>query len=94
VALGFAPPGDDAIRGGDPGHNAEVTRHVLRGARGGPRDVVVLNAAAAIVVAGLADDLAAGVRAAEESIDSGAAAERLARFVAATGRLAVQGGPA
>ncbi len=93
VALGFAPPGDDAIRGGDPGHNAEVTRRVLRGARGGPRDVVVLNAAAAIVVAGLADDLAAGVRAAEESIDSGAAAERLARFVAATGRLAVEGGP-
>jgi anthranilate phosphoribosyltransferase len=89
--LGLAPPPADGLTGGDPGRNAEITRAVLDGASGPARDVVVLNAGAAVMVAGLAPDLAAGVRAAAESIDGGAAAARLESFVAATRRLAGEG---
>lgn len=92
--LGFDPPPPGAIDGGDPGENAEVTRAVLDGARGAARDVVELNAAAAIMVAGLAEDMAGGVAAARESIDSGAARERLAAFVSTTRRLSGAGSAA
>ncbi len=91
AALGFAPPSDGELGGGDPAHNAEVLRAVLGRARGPERDVVVLNAAAAIWVAGRAESLDAAVGLAEASIDEGAAHERLDAFVAATRRL---GGPA
>lgn len=87
AALGFAPPADGAIAGGDPAANAEVLRAVLGGAAGPARDVVVLNAAAALWLAGVAPDLDAGLAGASASIDSGAAAERLEAFVAATRRL-------
>jgi anthranilate phosphoribosyltransferase len=71
-----------SLAGGDAGENARITRDVLAGARGGPRDAVLVNAAAAIVAAGAAPDLRAGVRVAAESIDRGAAAEKLARLAA------------
>ncbi|MEQ9094032.1 MAG: hypothetical protein RLN63_07980, partial [Miltoncostaeaceae bacterium] len=86
--FGFAPPADAHIAGGDPGDNARITRAVLDGVPGPARDLVVLNAGAAVWVAGGADDLAGGIARAQESIDEGAAAERLAAFVATTQRLA------
>lgn len=72
----------DAIKGGDAAHNAEALRGVLDGAKGAYRDTVLLNAGAALVVAGLADDLAGGVKLAAEAIDSGKARERLDKLVA------------
>ena len=57
-------------------------RRVLDGEHGAHRDIVVLNAAAALVVAGAADDLPAGLAAAEQSIDGGKAAGALAAMVA------------
>ena len=81
--LGFARADVDALRGGDPATNAAVVRDVLDGAAGPVRDVVVLNAAAALVVSGAAPGLAEGRDAAERSIDSGSARDVLARFVSA-----------
>ena len=89
--LGFEAPKDGAIAGGDPAQNAAVVESVLGGTRGPARDVVVLNAAAAIWLAGRAPSLAAGIPVAEDSIDTGAARERLAAFVATTRRLAAAG---
>jgi anthranilate phosphoribosyltransferase len=85
--LGFAPPADGEIAGGDPASNAEVLRGVLDGRPGPARDVVLLNAAAAIWLADAAPTLADAVGAARESIDAGAARDRLDAFVAATRRL-------
>ena len=87
--LGFEPPTDDEIAGGDPAHNADVLRSVLSGAAGRPRDLVVLNAAAGIWLSGVAPSLEAAVPMAGESIDSGAARDRLEAFIGATRRLAV-----
>jgi anthranilate phosphoribosyltransferase len=68
----------DAIAGGSPSENAEDLRGILTGdVRGAKRDVILANAGAAIYVAGEAESLAAGVEAARESIDSGAAADQL-----------------
>ena len=57
VALGLAPATHEQLVGGDPAHNADVVRRVLDGEHGAHRDIVVLNAAAALVVAGVAGDL-------------------------------------
>lgn len=87
VGLDRADP--DAVAGSGPDGNAAVTRAILAGERGAPRDLAVLNAGAAILVGGLADSLEAGVRTAEQSIDTGSAAgvlERLVAFTAGTGR--------
>jgi anthranilate phosphoribosyltransferase len=70
------------IAGGDAERNARILRDVLSGQKGAPRDAVLANAAAALVCAGAAPDLKAGVRLAAESIDRGAAAEKLAQLVA------------
>ncbi|GAB3115681.1 anthranilate phosphoribosyltransferase [Novispirillum itersonii] len=74
----------DALKGGDPEHNAQVIRDMLDGAPGPYRDIVVLNAAAALMVAGKADDIAAGADLARTAIDSGAARTALDRLVAVT----------
>jgi anthranilate phosphoribosyltransferase len=74
VALGLAPAIPDQLVGGEPADNAAFARRVLDGERGAHRDIVVLNAAAGLVVAGVADDLAAGVQLAGAAIDSGGAA--------------------
>jgi len=74
----------DAIRGGDAEENAEALRDVLAGAPGPYRDIVLLNAAAALVVADRAADLAEGAALAARSIDEGAAALALARLAEIT----------
>ena len=76
----------EAIRGGSPEENADALRRLLDGETGAYRDAVLLNAAAALLVAGRVDDLKAGVEKARESIDSGAAkraVEALARVTSA-----------
>jgi anthranilate phosphoribosyltransferase len=67
--------------GGEPAENATAVRRVLAGERGPHRDIVVLNAAAALIVAGHADSLAAGADNAAETIDSGRASAMLDAFV-------------
>jgi anthranilate phosphoribosyltransferase len=81
---GVAPSSDGAVRAGTPEQNAVVLRDVLAGNPGTERSLAVLNAGAAIYVAGRADTLSDGVSTAEESIDSGAAAGVLERWVEAT----------
>jgi anthranilate phosphoribosyltransferase len=78
----------DEIGGGTPEENAATVRGVLDGQPGPARDVVVLNAGAAILVGAGATDLAGGVERARESIDSGAASDVLARLVEMSGELA------
>jgi anthranilate phosphoribosyltransferase len=86
--LSLARASDDAIPGGTPEENADIARRIFSGETGAPRDLAVLNAGAAIYVAGGADTLAGGVRAAQEAIDSGRATSALERFVARTRELA------
>jgi anthranilate phosphoribosyltransferase len=81
VALGFAPAISDELVGGTPAHNAEVVRRVLKGEHGPHRNIVVLNAAAGLVVAGVADSLEHGVVIAASSIDDGHAARTLDRWI-------------
>jgi anthranilate phosphoribosyltransferase len=71
-----------ALQGGDAARNAELARSVLAGDKGAHRDIVVLNAAAGLVVAGVVDDIGAGCDAARSSIDDGRAADVLERVVA------------
>ncbi|HVF94865.1 MAG TPA: anthranilate phosphoribosyltransferase [Sphingomonas sp.] len=71
-----------AIRGGDPAHNAAALRALLAGARGAYRDAVLLNAAAALVVAGRDPDLVAATRRAAAVLDDGGAASLLDRWIA------------
>ena len=88
--LGRAPL--EALRGGDAAFNAGVVRDVLAGAAGAPREAVIINAAAALALplldsgAELDDAISEGVTLASRSIDSGAAAAVLDRWVAATRR--------
>jgi anthranilate phosphoribosyltransferase len=79
--FGLAEAPLDAIPGGEPSENAAVVRSVLDGEAGAARDVSVLNAGAAIFVAGGAADLKDGVGRAADAIDSGAAREVLERLV-------------
>lgn len=85
---GFAPPADAHIEGGDPAENAAISRAVLDGVPGPARDLVVLNAAAALWLAERVADLRAGVELAGRTIDEGAARERLEAFVGTTRALA------
>ncbi|MBU8900429.1 anthranilate phosphoribosyltransferase [Corallococcus sp. H22C18031201] len=71
----------EAIAGGDAEENAHRLKALLAGERNGLRTAVLLNAAAALVVVGHANDLTEGVRKAEHAIDSGAAARKLAALV-------------
>ena len=76
------------VAGGPPDHNAAVTRRIFAGETGPARDLAALNAGAAIYVAGRVDTLEAGVRAAEQALDSGAAAAALDRLTALSQQLA------
>lgn len=78
---GLPPASSADLKGGDPSENAAILRQILSGGPGPKRDIVVLNAAAALVVAGKAEDLAQGARLAEGSIDSGSAMRCLDRLV-------------
>jgi anthranilate phosphoribosyltransferase len=86
--LGVEPAAATELRAGTPERNAEILRAVVAGAAGPERSVSVLNAGAAIYVAGASPSIAAGVRRAEEAIDGGAAAEVVERFVTCTRELA------
>jgi anthranilate phosphoribosyltransferase len=76
------------LRGGDREENAEIIRQVLAGEAGPRRDIVLMNAAAALVVGGKARDFKEGVALAAQSIDSGAAAGKLTGLIALSQRLA------
>ncbi|HEX3883516.1 MAG TPA: anthranilate phosphoribosyltransferase [Stellaceae bacterium] len=74
------------LKGGEPAHNAATMREVLGGTAGPLRDIVLMNGAAALIVAGKADGLRDGVRMAAGSIDSGAARRVLDRLVEETNK--------
>jgi anthranilate phosphoribosyltransferase len=86
--FGIARVTQDALRGGDVEHNADVVRRLLAGEGGPVRDAVLLNAGAALAVhdspgAPVADALAAGILKATEAVDSGSAHATLERWIAA-----------
>ena len=75
--FGFQRAAIDAIKGGDAQENARIIRDILDGQEGARKDMVLLNAAAAFVAAGLDQDLKAGIKRAREVIDSGKAKKKL-----------------
>lgn len=80
--LSIKPAKFDELKGGDAEINAGIVKGILDGDDTGPRkDIVVLNAAAAIIVAGIADDFAAALEIADESITSGNARKALDKLV-------------
>ena len=82
--FGIAPATNEDLTGGGPEENAHVVKRVLSGESGAHRDIVVLNAGAALVVAGRVDDIAAGIEMAAQSIDDGSASAALAALIAAS----------
>jgi anthranilate phosphoribosyltransferase len=84
--VGLARVTPDALKGGDAETNAEALKAVLQGQKGAYRDIAVLNAAAALVVAGKAAALADGVKLAAHTIDTGAAEAALQRLIAVSNR--------
>lgn len=85
---GLARATIDQVRGGDPEHNATALRAVLDGVPGPYRDIVLMNAAGALIVAGKAKTMKDGVALAAEVIDSGRAKAKLDALVAVTNRSA------
>jgi anthranilate phosphoribosyltransferase len=83
--FGLQPATLDAISGGDAQFNAKLIQEVLQGKKSARRDVVLLNAAAALVAAGRADHLRDALPLAANAIDSGAALAKLQALVAFTG---------
>lgn len=81
-SLGLRRAPVKAVAGGDAKRNARIIEGVLAGAQGPQRDIVLANAAAALVAAGRAGDFLEGVRLGAEAIDSGAAAEKLEALAA------------
>ena len=85
---GFTRSQAGDLEGGDPGHNAGITRGILDGSLSGPkRDVTLLNAAAAIVAGGKAPTLEAGIDLARQSLESGAALGKLDGLIDFSGKL-------
>ena len=84
--FGMAPCKLFELQGGGPYDNARIIRDILKGEKGPKRDVVVLNAAAAIAASGKAKDIKEGIPMAEEAIDSGKALEKLERLIEITNR--------
>jgi anthranilate phosphoribosyltransferase len=82
--FGISPAALDDIRGGSPAENAATTTSILRGERGPRRDIVVLNSAAALYVAGKASTIMEGIDLACRSIDTGLAARKLDLLIRAT----------
>lgn len=85
--FGFARTSVDKLRGGPPQENADILKRVLKGEKAPYRDIVLLNAAAALVAGDVEADLQKGVRLAAEAIDSGRAQEKLDRLVELTNQL-------
>lgn len=82
VGVHMASP--EAIRGGDTVQNAEIITGILGGNNGAPREIAVLNAGAAIFVAGRAPSLKDGVREARAALDNGSAKKKLKQWIEAT----------
>lgn len=74
------------LLGGDSNENAAIATKILKGEKGPKRDVVVLNAAVAITAGDKTDNIADGIKAAEEAIDSGAAYEKLEKLIELTNK--------
>ena len=87
-AVGIARGTLAEIAGGDSQENARITRRILEGEHGPQRDVVLMNVAAALLAAGVVQDLAEGVVAARESIDAGKALAVLEALASTSVRLA------
>jgi anthranilate phosphoribosyltransferase len=83
--LGLARSEVGDLRGGDPEASAAIALEILHGETGPRRDVVLLNAAAALEVSGSASSIDEGLAMAASSIDSGAAVDVLARWVSSSG---------
>ena len=79
--FGFERCTKDDLKGGSPAENAQITKDILAGAKGHKRNAVLLNAGAALYIAGKADTFEAGVKFAAELIDSGKAAETLEKVI-------------
>jgi len=79
--FGFESSPVDALKGGNPSDNARIIVDVLNGVKGPKRDVVVLNAAAALLACGLAKDFEGGIALANRSIDAGNAMKKLDELV-------------
>jgi len=79
--FGLPRAGMKDLQGGSAADNAEIIRRILKGERGPKRDIVVLNAGAAIAAGGKAEDIPAGIGTAQHSIDSGAALDKLNQLV-------------
>ncbi|MBX3531841.1 MAG: anthranilate phosphoribosyltransferase [Rhizobiaceae bacterium] len=84
--LGLKRVAADALKGGDAAHNAEALRAVLAGEKNAYRDIAVLNAAGALVVAGRVRSLADGVTLAQKSLDAGKAKAALDALVEVSNR--------
>jgi anthranilate phosphoribosyltransferase len=84
TAHGFALANKSDLAGGDATENAALLKAILAGEHGPNRDVVVLNSAYALLVAGKAADVADGIRQAERSIDSGSAQRVLTQLIEET----------
>lgn len=83
--FGYQSGSKEELAGGTPAENAEITKAILNGTeRGTKRNAVCLNAGASLYIAGKAESVAAGVKMAEELIDSGAAIKKLEEFIAAS----------
>ena len=88
--FGFERCTKDALKGGTPDDNARITRDILSGKKGHQRNAVLLNAGAALYIAGKADSMKEGVALAAELIDSGKALQTLDRLIEATNRPEVE----
>ena len=84
--LGFARCRKDELKGGTPQENAQIVRDIFGGAKSAKRDAALLNAGAALYIAGKADSMTDGVNLAAHIVDSGQAAQTLAKFVEVSNR--------
>lgn len=87
--FGFECCTKDELKGGTPAENAEITRAILSGEKGVHRNAVLMNAGAALYIAGKADSMKDGVKLAAELIDSGKAAKTLEKFIEVSNRAEV-----
>jgi anthranilate phosphoribosyltransferase len=80
--VGLPKAAPESLRGGDAARNAAIAQSVLAGEQGAARDIVLLNAAASLLIAGAVDRVEAGLTRAAEAIDNGRAAAVLEQLVA------------
>jgi anthranilate phosphoribosyltransferase len=85
--FGLQRASSEEIAGGDAEKNAEITKRILQGEKGPRRDIVLMNSAATLLVAGKTDDLKEAVQIASEAIDSGRALKKLEEIIEITNKL-------